>query len=143
MAQPCALLDHEHIAAVLGPDGGSFAPPRTHTGPQGTWQLCERESGYGVPGRNLTAFVLRLDLAQPTTARTRFDAPVVSVAGLGSGAYVRADPNVGQQLSAYDGNLNIEITVTAIAGATPSAGQVQPVMIDSARQAMEELLAQR
>ncbi|WP_436528262.1 hypothetical protein [Actinoplanes sp. HUAS TT8] len=150
MADPCALWDYDRITAMLGPDGGSFAPPRTHTGEHGTWLLCERE--YGVPGGDLTAFVVRLDLAEPDTIRAQFDAlrrardrsaPAVTVDGLGAGAYVRTDRQLGQQLSVYGGNLNIEITVTPITGQALPAAQVRPIMIQTAREVMGELLMPR
>lgn len=144
--QPCNVVDQQRVVSVLGPDNGNLTPPRTDARSSITFMTCNRT--YGAPGGSHTIFSLRVQLADPAGIKGQYEgirrvnarqAPLTDVTGLGQGAYTYTDPEVGENLAAYDGNLYLTLVVNPVTGPAKPATDVLPMMIESAKVAMARL----
>jgi hypothetical protein len=144
--QPCTVVDQQPIIGVLGPDSGYIIPPRTETRGGITSMVCNRT--YGTPGDNRTVFSLRVQLADPVAIKAQYEglrrvnarqAPLTDVTGLGRGAYTYTDPQVGENLAIYDGNLYLTLLVSPVMGPAKPVNVIRPMMIESAKVAMTRL----
>jgi hypothetical protein len=146
LQQPCTVIDQPPIVNVLGPESGNIIPPRTETRSGVTFMTCNRT--YGTPGGSRTVLSLRLQLADPAAIKVQYDGlrrvnerqvPLADVTGLGQGAYAYTDPQVGENLAAYDGNLYLTLLVSPVMGPAKPTTEVRPMMIESAKAAMTKL----
>jgi hypothetical protein len=144
--QPCNIVDQRRVVSVLGPDMGNLTPPRTDTRSTVTVMTCIRTYGAPVGGR--TIYSLCLQLANPTGIKAQYEGlrrvtarqtTLTDVTGLGQGAYTYTDPQIGENLVAYDGNLYLTLVVNPVIGAAKPIPDVVPMMIESVRVAMARL----
>lgn len=146
---PCNLIDHHAVAQLLGPDGGAISPPRTDpVTPTRTLMTCTRE--YGEPGADLTIVALNLILTDPSDTQDQYDNlrhhharrfAITDIPNLGQSAYTYTDPDIGQTMTVYDGNLFINVAVHPVTGSPKRADAVMLTMSATARYVMDQLRA--
>jgi hypothetical protein len=144
-ASSCDLLDSALLEQRLGPDHGNLVDP-SNTTSQGTFSgRCVHT--FGPPGHRTLVSVQAM-LSQHGTAQAYYQGiraaqqktqPITDMPGPGQAAFTYVDSQTTSGLTSYDGNLYLDLAISAAPGTPNDTTSTRAVLTQLATHAIASL----